>query len=156
MICLVSPKNHGRKWKMVGYLLEGPIFDCMTMRGRINRSILEMARISSGSWQEDLETEPLDYSFTPTGALQFCIESLFYGYQHFLRSLSTCHRFFPYRFSLGSWCPSSFEVTEGNTCVGCVYEKNGLKLKEFGPVILASGLVKGSPAIMKVFFLLDV
>lgn len=47
-------------------------------------------------------------------------------------------------------------MTEGNTCVGCVYEKNGLKLKEFGPVILASGLVKGSQAIMKVFFLLDV
>ncbi|CAK9029256.1 unnamed protein product [Durusdinium trenchii] len=30
-------------------------------------------------------------------------------------------------------------VTEGNTCVGCVYEKGGQNFQEFGPVILASG-----------------
>ena len=31
-------------------------------------------------------------------------------------------------------------VTEGNTCVGCVYEKGGQNFQEFGPVILASGI----------------
>ncbi|CAE7783872.1 osm1 [Symbiodinium microadriaticum] len=30
-------------------------------------------------------------------------------------------------------------VTNGNACVGCVYEKGGINLQEFGPVILASG-----------------
>ena len=30
-------------------------------------------------------------------------------------------------------------VTEGNVCVGCVYEKGGQNFQEFGPVILASG-----------------
>ena len=30
-------------------------------------------------------------------------------------------------------------VTEGNACVGCVYEKGGQNFQEFGPVILASG-----------------
>ena len=30
-------------------------------------------------------------------------------------------------------------VTEGNVCVGCVYEKGGQNVQEFGPVILASG-----------------
>eukprot|EP00438_Fugacium_kawagutii_P006678 Skav219090 [mRNA] locus=scaffold1574:97234:106425:+ [translate_table: standard] len=30
-------------------------------------------------------------------------------------------------------------VTEGNVCVGCVYQKGGQNFKEFGPVILASG-----------------
>ncbi|CAE7613769.1 osm1 [Symbiodinium sp. CCMP2592] len=30
-------------------------------------------------------------------------------------------------------------VTDKNACVGCIYEKGGLHLQEFGPVILASG-----------------
>ncbi|CAK9029274.1 unnamed protein product [Durusdinium trenchii] len=30
-------------------------------------------------------------------------------------------------------------VTEGNACVGCIYEKGGQNFQEFGPVILASG-----------------
>ena len=33
------------------------------------------------------------------------------------------------------------KVTEGNVCVGCVYEKGGQNFKEFGPVILASGRI---------------
>ena len=43
--------------------------------------------------------------------------------------------------SLECCLPVLAKVTEGNVCVGCVYEKGGQNFKEFGPVILASGRI---------------